>query len=195
MRCISKLFLPATENGCVAFLELCVYPHLSGCGCRFPAPSLSTMVSEPVRWALRCTGGSRPAPNEPIWDRLGEECVFLLCLWPGGLELILLLRLCPFAFVIKPCCVWERPGAWADQKKLASESEHHKPFWHICTQSLAVCVFSVCLCAPASKSVSHITRQNTERSMESSVARLPVLVPCLHVYTHVGGVFWINVCW
>lgn len=57
----------------------CVHPHtlyLSDCGCVYslctPCP---LSVSEPVRWALQCTGGDRLAPNESIWDRLGEVCL------------------------------------------------------------------------------------------------------------------------
>lgn len=60
--------------GCV---RGCVCDSVCGCVCGcVPAYSLHAScplsVSQPLHWAFRCTGGDRPAPNESIWERLGE---------------------------------------------------------------------------------------------------------------------------
>lgn len=36
-------------------------------------------VSKPIRWAFQCTGGDRLAPNESIWDCLGETGTLCVC--------------------------------------------------------------------------------------------------------------------
>lgn len=89
---------------CVHMLHMCMITCTCLCVCVSVYSLLSSCplsVSQSVHWAFQCTGGDRLAPNESIWDRLGEVCVSL-CVVGHETECVLspqLISLC--AYVLK----------------------------------------------------------------------------------------------
>lgn len=115
LKLVHIAFLSAFKNGCVSVLcahacvSTCMHDSLHLCVCVCVSvcvhvcvyslhSSCPLSVSKPVRWASQCTGGDRLAPNESIWDCLGEVCVLLrLCLWQCK---------CVFSQWVCVCCIY-----------------------------------------------------------------------------------------
>lgn len=115
--------LPRVYTMCLVslhdILHLC-YVCVRGCTrmCVYSLHSSRPLsVSKPIHWAFQCTGGDRLAPNESIWDCLGEAgasvcmCMVMCVFSPESwcLQYILMFSLCAHSVLNPALCVKEQP--------------------------------------------------------------------------------------